>query len=95
MNMKLDLTLGDDGKVRGVVGGYYDFDKWWEYMLKIEFLIATGDWSCPALYEAAKRLADGYPDPKTGECTSISSAFKIDALPAFTLHTTETAENRK
>jgi hypothetical protein len=94
MNMKLDLNLGDDGKVRGLVGGYYDFDKWWEYMLKIEFLIATGDWSCPALYEAAKRLADGYPDPATGQCSAISSAFKIDAVPAFTLHTTETAENR-
>ncbi len=94
MNMKLDLTLGDDGKVRGLIGGYYDFDKWWEYILKIEFLVATGDWSCPALYTAAKELADGYPDPKTGECTSISSAFKIDALPAFALHVTQTAENK-
>jgi hypothetical protein len=94
MNLKLDLNLGADGKVRGLVGGYYDFDKWWEYMLKLEFLIATGDWSCPALYEAAKRLADGYPDPATGQCTAISSAFKIDALPAFVLHDTKTAENR-
>lgn len=94
MKLELDLTVGEDGKVRGLVGGYYDFDKWWEYMLKVEFLIATGDWSCPALYTAAKELADGYPDPETGECTAISSAFKMDALPAFILHDTETAANR-
>ena len=55
-DMKLELNLKVDaaGKVEGLVGGYYDFDKWWEYMLKLEFLIATGDWSCPAIYEAAK-----------------------------------------
>ena len=74
------------GKVHGLVGGYYDFDKWWEYMLKLEFLIATGDWSCPALYQAARELADGYPDPRTGDCTAISSAFRMDALPAFVVH---------
>ena len=94
MKLQLDLKPGADGKVRGLVGGYYDFDKWWEYMLKIEFLIATGDWSCPALYTAARELADGYPDPKTGDCTAISSAFKIDALPAFIVHQTQTAANR-
>lgn len=86
MRLELALTPASDGKVHGVVGGYYDFDKWWEYMLKIEFLIATGDWSCPALHTAARQLADGYPDPATGECTAISSAFRIDALPAFVIH---------
>jgi len=94
MHLKLDLTLGQDNKVRGLLGGYYDFDKWWEYMLKLEFLIATGDWSCPAMYEAAKRLADGYPDAE-GNCTAISSAFRIDALPAFVIHDTQTAESRE
>jgi hypothetical protein len=94
MNLELNLTQDENNKVHGLIGGYYDFDKWWEYMLKIEFLIATGDWSCPALYTAAKELADGYPDPQTGECTAISSAFKIDALPAFALHEKNTAENK-
>ncbi len=94
MHLSMDLTPGAAGSVQGLVGGYYDFDKWWEYMLKIEFLIATGDWSCPALYTAARELADGYPDPKTGDCTAISSAFKIDALPAFAIHTTAVEARR-
>ena len=88
MHLEMNLTASPNGMIQGLVGGYYDFDKWWEYMLKVEFLIATGDWSCPALYTAAKELADGYPDPKTGECSAISSAFKIEALPAFAIHTT-------
>lgn len=91
MRLEMNLTPDAEGKVQGLLGGYYDFDKWWEYMLKLEFLIATGDWSCPALYTAARELADGYPDPKTGKCTSISSAFKIDGLPAFAIHTTPVA----
>ena len=86
MRLEMKLTPGVNGMMQGLVGGYYDFDKWWEYMHKVEFLIATGDWSCPALYTAAKELADGYPDPKSGDCTAISSAFKIEALPAFAIH---------
>jgi hypothetical protein len=92
MRIRLDMTAENGTKAKGFVGGYYDFDKWWEYMLKIEFLVASGDWSCPAVYEAAKRMADGYPDPKTGECTSISSAFKLEAIPAFILRPTETKQ---
>ena len=91
MRLSMDLTPNAEGKVNGLLGGYYDFDKWWEYMNKVEFLAATGDWSCPALYTAAKELADGYPDPKSGECTAISSAFKFDALSAFVIHPTATA----
>ena len=86
MRVSMNLTPNAMGMVNGLLGGYYDFDKWWEYMNKVEFLAATGDWSCPALYTAAKQLADGYPDPKTGECTAISAAFKLEALPAFVIH---------
>jgi hypothetical protein len=41
---------------------------------------------CPATYDAAHRLADGYPDPKTGECTALSSAYNFDAVAAFAIH---------
>ncbi|MFO1426256.1 MAG: hypothetical protein U1F11_04655 [Steroidobacteraceae bacterium] len=91
MRLSMDLSVNAEGKVNGLMGGYYDFDKWWEYMNKVEFLAATGDWSCPALFVAARELADGYPDPKTGECTAISSAFKLEALPAFVIHPAATA----
>jgi hypothetical protein len=38
------------------------------------------------MYVAAHKLADGYPDPKTGECTSLSAGFNVKAYAAFVLH---------
>ena len=34
-----------------------------------------------------KRLADGHRDPKTGQCTSISTQYRIKAIPAFVVDT--------
>ena len=33
--------------------------------------------SSPSQYKAMMRLADGYPDPKTGKNTAISSAVRV------------------
>ena len=38
------------------------------------------------LTDAAHQLADGYPDPKTGECTALSSAYNFKAVAAFVIH---------
>ncbi len=35
------------------------------------------------MYVAMHELADGYPDPETGECTALSSAFTFDAVAGF------------
>jgi hypothetical protein len=35
------------------------------------------------MYVAAHELADGYPDPETGECTALSSSYTIETIPAF------------
>ena len=37
----------------------------------------------PAMYWALRKSADGSPDPKTGENTTISSAYRVAAVPAF------------
>ena len=70
----------------GMLAGYFDFDSWWDYMRRLESILVTAQWSCPAMYVAGKQLADGYPDPKTGQCTAISTAMNIEALPAFVIH---------
>ena len=35
------------------------------------------------VYYAMRRLADGVPDPATGENTAISAAYFLEAVPAF------------
>ncbi len=41
------------------------------------------DHTCQGAYYAMKQLADGDRDPKTGQCTSISTQYRIKAIPAF------------
>jgi hypothetical protein len=50
--------------------------------------------NCPAMYNAFQRMADGDPDAKTGQCTTISSAYGVEAVPAFLIHPAETKGNK-
>jgi len=87
LRLQLNLTPAGTNKVHtGLIAGYRDFESWWDYIRKIEFLTVTGQWSCPAIYVAAQELADGYPDPTTGKCTAISEAQDIEAVPAFVVN---------
>jgi hypothetical protein len=45
------------------------------------------DQTCNGAYYAMQRLADGHRDPKTGQCTSISTQYRIKAIPAFVVDT--------
>jgi hypothetical protein len=86
-DMRLQLAIAPDGKsAKGMIAGYHDLENWWGYMQRTGVFAASGQFSCPALYEASHRLADGYPDAKTGECTALSSAYNIEAVSAFIVH---------
>jgi hypothetical protein len=39
--------------------------------------------TCNGAYYAIKEVADGHPDAKTGKCTSVSTQYRIKAIPAF------------
>jgi hypothetical protein len=39
--------------------------------------------TCNGAYYALHELADAHPDPQTGKCTSISTQYRIKAVPAF------------
>jgi len=83
-DMRLELDLeATDTRAKGIIAGYRDLDNFWSYFRKGGYLAVTGQFSCPAIYTAAHELADGYPDPETGECTALSSSYSIEAIPAF------------
>jgi len=48
---------------------------------------ATLTYTCNGIYYALHELADGNPDPSTGKCTSISTQYRIKAIPAFVVDT--------
>jgi len=43
----------------------------------------TSEHTCQGAYFALKQYADGHRDPATGQCTSISTQYRLKAIPAF------------
>lgn len=84
---RLQIEFTPDGNLKGLVGGYVDWKLIYYSMAKsgVQHEVATSG-NCPGLYYAFKKNADGYPDPQTGQCTAISTAYAIEATPAFLVH---------
>lgn len=85
---QLKLELKPDGSLNGILGGYHDwYALYWSYAESgwVEEHSASVD--MPALYYSLKRNADADPDPTTGENKSISTAYEVEAVPAFVIHT--------
>jgi hypothetical protein len=84
---RMRLEVQADGTLKGTLGGYEDLQTLYYNTSKSGLLFETTNAaSCPGVYYALKKMADGYPDPKTGECTAMSVAFNVEALPAFLIH---------
>ena len=80
-NTHLRLKLAADGSVSGLIGGYQPWLDYYYYLaVRSE---GTAQVDVPGTYYAMKRLADGLPDPTTGQNTAISAAYYLEAVPAF------------
>lgn len=71
---------------------YYDTEKFFEQISmpgtrdgSVKGGATNFGYSCPGLWYALQRLADGTPDAN-GKCTSISTAFRVEAMAAFVIH---------
>jgi hypothetical protein len=85
MRLKLKLT---PQAAEGVLAGYVDVDSF-TYHLNTSWSThhhSYGQLSSPSEYRAMRRLADGYPDPKTGANTAISSAVTVKFAQVFARH---------
>lgn len=51
---------------------------------------STANTDCASEYKTFVMMADGDPDPETGQCTTISAAHKIVGIPAFVVHDANT-----
>jgi len=83
-DMVLHLKLTPDG-AEGMLAGYEDIDNWYSTHGKM-LMAGPGKYSSPSIYKALHRYADGYPDPKTGQCTHISAAYDVTAVRALIIH---------
>ena len=78
------LTLLEDGSAKGFLGGY-------QSIRTLMIPEANGNseqfmgLQCNGLYYALKKYADGARDA-SGQCQAISTAYRIEAVPAFIVH---------
>ncbi|MGE4063103.1 MAG: hypothetical protein AB7E79_07020 [Rhodospirillaceae bacterium] len=72
----------------GILAGYVDVGAFY-HQLNTSWSThhqSYGQLSAPSLYRALHRLADAYPDPKTGAMTAISGAVKVTFTQVFIQH---------
>lgn len=83
-NARMRLNLRPDGNLDGTLGGSQPWQPIYWSHAKVGYVDERGfSVDTPGLYYALRGAADGYPDPKTGENTAISSAYLIQAVPAL------------
>lgn len=88
---RIHVTLNEDGSASGDLAGYYDIDHAYRHNFHDKsgaFQVANG-YTCASAWRALEAHADGIKDPETGKCTGISTAMKIEAVPAFVIHPPE------
>lgn len=96
---RFSLNLTSE-RAEGIVAGYADLDRFYYSRNRVwsTHHLSYGQESSISLYRSIKKLADGYPDPATGENTAISSAMKlwmvqVHILPEQTPRTSNLAAN--
>lgn len=83
---KVRVTIKPDGTADGLVGGYRD---WRDVYAQNVFSQDGGQQGVRehedhvALYYALRRHADGMFNPETGRYDGVSSAYRMDLVPAF------------
>ena len=91
----LRLELQPDGSAKGMLAGYHEwFPIYWGLAKTGPQYEKFSGGNCPAIYSAFQRMADGDPDPKSGQCQSISVAYGVEAVPAFLVHPKDAKANR-
>jgi hypothetical protein len=82
-DMRLKLTLTPT-TADGLMGGYFDVNTLldWTNGYATHHL-AYDRLDAPEFYWAMRRVADAYPDPKTGENTALSSAITLNMTQVF------------
>ena len=77
----------------GLIGGYADIETWYLQLMRSQSTHdqSYGQLSSISLYKALRRLADGYPDPRTGANTAISSALRAQFTQVYILPASKAA----
>lgn len=84
--VRFKLKLAEDGGISGIMGGYRPLWNISTIGYCCRATASTANMDCASEYKTFVQMADGDPDPETGQCTTISAAQRIGGIPAFVIH---------
>lgn len=86
-DMRFQLSLSPSS-AEGLIAGYADVDTWYKQLIRNDSThhLSNGQISGISLYKALRRLADAYPDAKTGANTAISTALDVKMVQVYIVH---------
>lgn len=86
-DMRLRFKLSPS-KADCLIAGYVDVENWYMQTVKSESTHhqSYGQSTPASEYKVLHRLADAYPDPKTGANTAISTALETRMVQVFIVH---------
>ena len=77
------MSLEPDGTLTGLMASYRPIENIFTIGRCCKGTASTANNDCASEHKTLARLADGYPDPDTGQCTRISSASNLKGVPVF------------
>jgi hypothetical protein len=97
LKARLKLKMEADGRLTGLLAGYRPWRRIYDGFVEARGQITEQlSWiELPGLYHALKRNADYSPTGPQGERTHISTAMRIEAIPAFVMTPDAKAEVAK
>ncbi len=90
-DLQIRAEMLSDGSMKGILAGYWDIKNTFNFLTEVYIgpvhlgRAAANNigYQCAGIYHALPRVADGHPDPETGQCTSMSTVINFAAVPAF------------
>ncbi len=84
-NATIRMEEHEDGSVTGVILGFQEIDEVYEIFGRQAGRAGAEalSYTCTGLWSALRSQADGDYDPQTGSCSSVSVAYRFEAIPAF------------
>lgn len=99
-DLQIEAEMLPDGSMKGILAGYWDIENLFDFITEVYIgpvhlgRAAANNigYMCAGVYHALPRVADGHPDPETGQCTSVSTVIQFEAVPAFVIQPQQLAQ---
>ena len=85
-DVRFRVSLQPDGTMTGIMGAYRPIENISTEGRCCKAMASAANHDCASEHKTFATMADGYPDPRTGQCTMISAAQRVEGIPAFVVH---------